>query len=137
MTNEELAARLDDHDKQLANLFELHGLSWKQIEKQRRQNQLDQGLACRRTTISVSAKAISRWQPERGMLIQLNEYLEVRTPLGIGLAVIYESRNDEVYWTVILNRTGAIVCFKQRFVKATRKFCGWPKLQPRGNGKDD
>jgi|HubBroStandDraft_6_1064221.scaffolds.fasta_scaffold3208039_2 hypothetical protein len=35
MTNDE---RLDDIDRQLAKLFSLHGLSWKQIEKRAKDN---------------------------------------------------------------------------------------------------
>jgi hypothetical protein len=37
-TKHELKARLDDMQRQLDKLFSFHGISWRQIEKQRREN---------------------------------------------------------------------------------------------------
>jgi hypothetical protein len=45
-------------------------------------------------------------------LLELREPLEVDTPVGRGLAIIYERGNDESYWVVILNKNGGIVTLK-------------------------
>lgn len=42
-------------------------------------------------------------------LLELNEFIEVDTPLGRGYAILYESRNDEAFWTVCLNASGALI----------------------------
>ena len=61
--------------------------------------------------------------------IELTEWLEVETPQGRGYAIIFESDNDENFWTVILNETGAIVTFKQKFVKASPNY-SWGRNFP-------
>jgi hypothetical protein len=55
-------------------------------------------------------------------LLELREPWGVETPLGRGYAIIYERGNDESYWVVVLNKSGAIVTLKQRFVKCVRNY---------------
>lgn len=43
MADKAMQDRVDDIDRQLAKLFSLHGLSWKHIERQRRDNEQAQG----------------------------------------------------------------------------------------------
>ena len=55
-------------------------------------------------------------------LIQLDPWIKVETPLGPGLAVIYESDADEIYWTVFDCKTRAIVQFKNNQILAAPSF---------------
>ena len=54
--------------------------------------------------------------------IELNERIEMDTPQGRGYAIIFESDNDENFWTVILSESRAIVTFKQREVRIARNY---------------
>lgn len=55
-------------------------------------------------------------------VIQLDPWIKVETPLGPGLAVIYESDSDEIYWTVFDCKTRAIVQWKNNQILAARSF---------------
>lgn len=55
------------------------------------------------------------------MIIQLDEQLSVETPLGHGYAVIFESGEDDNWWTVALEN-GAIVTFPQSKVRLSRSY---------------
>ena len=55
------------------------------------------------------------------MIIQLDEQLSVETPLGHGMAIIFESGEDDNWWTVALDN-GAIVTFKQSKVVMSRSY---------------
>jgi hypothetical protein len=46
------------------------------------------------------------------MIIQLEELLPVKTKLGDGYALLFESGEHDNYWTVILD-SGALVTFPQ------------------------
>ena len=63
------------------------------------------------------------------MIIQLDEHLSVETPLGHGYAVIFESGEDDNWWTVALDN-GAIVTFQQSLVRMSRSYS-------HGRGIDD
>lgn len=63
------------------------------------------------------------------MIIQLDERLSVETPLGHGYAVIFESGEDDNWWTVALDN-GAIVTFQQSKVRMSRSYS-------HGRGIDD
>lgn len=54
-------------------------------------------------------------------VIQLSEMIPVDTPLGRGLAILYEPREHEAYWTVVL-RDGAIVAFTQDRIRVARSY---------------
>ena len=54
-------------------------------------------------------------------MIQLSETLSVETPLGHGRALIFESGEDDNYWTVALD-DGAIVTFRQKEVRMARSY---------------
>lgn len=55
------------------------------------------------------------------MIIQLDEQLSVETPLGHGMAIIFESGEDDNWWTVALDN-GAIVTFKQKKIRMARSY---------------
>lgn len=55
------------------------------------------------------------------MIIQLEEHLSVETPLGHGYAVIFESGEDDNWWTVALD-CGAIVTFAQSKLRMSRSY---------------
>lgn len=54
-------------------------------------------------------------------MIQLSETLSVDTPLGHGRALIFESGEDDNYWTVALDN-GAIVTFRQKQIRMARSY---------------
>lgn len=56
--------------------------------------------------------------------IQLPESIPVETPLGSGMAVIFDPGEHDNAWTVILE-SGAFVTFPQEQLKACRSY--WPK----------
>lgn len=62
-------------------------------------------------------------------MIQLSETLSVNTPLGHGRALIFESGEDDNYWTVALD-DGAIVTFRQKDIRMARSYT-------HGRGIDD
>jgi hypothetical protein len=53
--------------------------------------------------------------------IQLTESIPVETPLGSGMAVIFEGGEHDNAWTVILE-SGAFVTFPQSEIKACRSY---------------
>lgn len=63
------------------------------------------------------------------MIIQLEEQLSVETPLGHGYALIFESGEDDNWWTVALD-DGAIVTFAQSKLRLSRSYS-------HGRGIDD
>lgn len=63
------------------------------------------------------------------MIIQLEEQLSVETPLGHGYALIFESGEDDNWWTVALD-CGAIVTFAQSKLRLSRSYS-------HGRGIDD
>lgn len=54
-------------------------------------------------------------------MIQLSETISVDTPLGHGRAIIFESGEDDNYWTVALDN-GAIVTFRQKQIRMARSY---------------
>lgn len=57
---------------------------------------------------------------------ELNNILEVETPLGRGHAFLIESADNDYFWTVILDESCAIVTFRQNQLKAVRNYSmGW------------
>lgn len=56
------------------------------------------------------------------MIVQLHPVLALETPLGRGDAILYEDDGYEVYWTVVLSDTCAIVQFKNNEVRAARNY---------------
>lgn len=57
-----------------------------------------------------------------GKPLELKERIEVDTALGRGYAVIFESDNDENFWTVIINHSRAFVTFKQREIRVAPNY---------------
>jgi len=55
------------------------------------------------------------------MIIQLPEMIQVKTPLGDGYAVIFESGEQDNYWTVALDN-GAIVTFTQDRIRMANSY---------------
>lgn len=56
------------------------------------------------------------------MILQLNPVVPLLTPLGEGDALFFEDDGSEIYWTVVLQNTGAIVQFKNDRVRARRCY---------------
>lgn len=57
---------------------------------------------------------------------ELQNLLEVETPLGRGKAFLIESADHDYFWTVILDENCAIVTFRQNQLKAIRNYSmGW------------
>lgn len=54
-------------------------------------------------------------------VLQLSEMIPVLTPLGRGHAIIYEAREHEAYWTVVLE-DGALVAFTQDRIRVARSY---------------
>jgi hypothetical protein len=54
-------------------------------------------------------------------MIQLNEMISVETPLGHGYAIIFESGEDDNWWTVALDN-GALVTFTQDRIRVSRDY---------------
>lgn len=54
-------------------------------------------------------------------IIQLLELIPMKTPLGDGYAVIFESGEHDNYWTIALEN-GAIVTFRQDQIKMCRSY---------------
>lgn len=54
-------------------------------------------------------------------MIQLHETISVETPLGHGRALIFESGEDDNYWTVALDN-GALVTFRQKQIRVARSY---------------
>lgn len=54
-------------------------------------------------------------------MMQLDEMIRVETPLGSGYAMIFESGEDDNFWTVAL-KSGAIVTFKQSQIRMARDY---------------
>lgn len=55
-------------------------------------------------------------------ILQLDPALWVETPLGLGLAVIYENDGNDFYWTVMLNKSKAIVQFRNEKIRAATSY---------------
>jgi len=56
------------------------------------------------------------------VLLELRNPIEVETPFGDGLAILYHEEVHQHYWTVILKRTGALVQLPQRKVHVKRNY---------------
>ena len=54
-------------------------------------------------------------------MLQLNEMISVDTPLCHGYAIIFESGEQDNYWTVALDN-GALVTFTQDRIKVSRDY---------------
>ena len=54
-------------------------------------------------------------------VIQLQELIPVKTPIGDGYAIIFETGEHDNYWTVALEN-GAIVTFRQEEIKISRSY---------------
>lgn len=54
-------------------------------------------------------------------LIQLHEMIPVSTPLGDGVAIIFQAQEHDNSWTVMLE-SGAFVTFPQSEVRAKRSY---------------
>lgn len=55
------------------------------------------------------------------MLIQLSEMIPVTTPLGDGVAIIFQAQEHDNCWTVMLE-SGAFVTFPQSEIRAARSY---------------
>lgn len=55
------------------------------------------------------------------MALQLDEMIPVTTPLGDGYAIIFETGNNDNYWTVALEN-GALVTFTQDRIRVARDY---------------
>lgn len=53
--------------------------------------------------------------------IQLSEVIPVETPLGSGVAIIFQAQEHDNCWTVMLE-SGAFVTFPQSEVRASRSY---------------
>lgn len=59
-------------------------------------------------------------------MIELDNKLEVETPLGRGKAILVETSDYDTFWTVVLDDTCAIVTFRQHQLKVVRNYgMGW------------
>ena len=58
--------------------------------------------------------------------IQLHEMIPVETPLGPGVAVIFQAQEHDNSWTVMLE-SGAFVTFPQAEVRAARSY--YPRVK--------
>lgn len=56
------------------------------------------------------------------MLIQLHEMIPVETPLGPGVAIIFQAQEHDNSWTVMLEFSGAFVTFPQSQIHASRSY---------------
>lgn len=56
------------------------------------------------------------------MILQLNPSIPLETPLGSGDAWFFEDDGQEIFWTVAIRDTGAIVQFKNEKVRARRCY---------------
>lgn len=54
-------------------------------------------------------------------MMQLSPMISVETPLGHGLAIIFEANEEDNYWTVALD-SGAIVTYRQASVLLSRSY---------------
>jgi hypothetical protein len=65
----------------------------------------------------------------RYFMYELQNHLEVETPLGNGKAILIESKDNDYYWTVVLFDSCAIVTFQQNQIKVVRNYSlGWGKF---------
>jgi len=53
--------------------------------------------------------------------LELRESISVETPLGHGYAVIFESGENDNWWTVFMDN-GAIVTFTQEQIRISRSY---------------
>lgn len=54
-------------------------------------------------------------------VLQLQEMIQVKTPLGDGYAIIFETGEQDNYWTVALEN-GAIVTFTQDRIRIANSY---------------
>lgn len=54
-------------------------------------------------------------------IVQFQEPIPVKTPLGDGYAIIFEGGAHDHYWTVALN-DGALVTFRQEQIRAANSY---------------
>lgn len=52
------------------------------------------------------------------MILQLQPRLRVETPLGAGLALFFEDDGEEIWWTVVILESRAIVQFRNEKILA-------------------
>jgi hypothetical protein len=64
------------------------------------------------------------------MILQLQPRIRVETPLGAGLALFFEDDGEEIYWTVALTGTRAIVQFLNNKIRIAPTYTD-------GTGPDD
>lgn len=56
------------------------------------------------------------------MILQLQPRLRLETPLGPGLALFFEDDGEEIWWTVLLLQSRAIVQFKNEKIKGAPTY---------------
>ena len=56
------------------------------------------------------------------MTIQLEEQIAVETPLGPGMAIFFETGEDDNWWTILLNDSCAFVTFRQSEIRGKRCY---------------
>jgi len=57
---------------------------------------------------------------------ELEDKLEVETPLGRGKAILVSESDYDTFWTVVLDDSCAIVTFRQHELKVVRNYgMGW------------
>jgi hypothetical protein len=52
------------------------------------------------------------------MILQLQPRIRLETPLGAGLALFFEDDGEDIYWTVIILSSRAIVQFRNDKIRA-------------------
>ena len=55
------------------------------------------------------------------MIHEFEELISVNTPLGHGYALLFESGEQDSYWTVILDNQ-AVVTFRQEQIRVSRSY---------------
>lgn len=54
--------------------------------------------------------------------LEFRNLWDVSTPLGDGKAIFVESKDNDYYWNVVLNASGALVAFPQAKVRIRRAY---------------
>lgn len=56
------------------------------------------------------------------MILQLQPCIRVETPLGAGLALFYEDDGQDIFWTVAVASSRAIVQFRNEKIRIARCY---------------
>jgi hypothetical protein len=54
--------------------------------------------------------------------VQLDPWIKVETPHGAGWAIFYHDTSDEIWWTVALKETLAIVQYRNNKIRIARSY---------------